>query len=67
MYPQSMFWSKIRKICISEFCYIEVGYKGVCVTRKCYLVNELNDLSCLDASITTSVQTKMSDNLCYIF
>ena len=40
-YPQSMFWSKIRKMdirypCIPQVYYIKVGYKGVYITRTCY-------------------------------
>ena len=35
-YPQSMFWSKIRKICRPHFFYIKVGCKGVFVTRTCF-------------------------------
>ena len=30
-YPQSMFWSKKKKIgnpCIPQFCFIKVGFKG---------------------------------------
>ena len=38
-YPQSMFWNKIRKICIPSkphFFYIKVGCKGLFITRSCY-------------------------------
>ena len=39
-YPQSMFWSKIKKKvypCKPQFYYIKVGCKGVFVTRTCFL------------------------------
>ena len=38
-YPQSMFWSKNKKICIPcipQFCYIKVGFKGVYITGTCF-------------------------------
>ena len=38
-YPQSMFWSKIRKIgipCIPQFYYIKVGFEGVYFARTCF-------------------------------
>ena len=39
-YPQSMFWSKNKKIMYTRvnptFVYIKVGCKGVFVTRTCF-------------------------------
>ena len=37
-YPQSMFWSKNKKVypCIPQFYYIKVGFKGVFITRTCF-------------------------------
>ena len=38
-YPQSMFWSKYRKIgipCIPHFYYIKGGFKGVFIARTCF-------------------------------
>ena len=36
-----MFWSKNKKNrytpCIPQFCYIKVGFKGVYITRTCFL------------------------------
>ena len=38
-YPQSMFWSKNKKIGIPripQFFYIKVGFKGVYISRTCF-------------------------------
>ena len=39
-YPQSMFWSKNKKNRYTPaypiFCYINVGFKGVFITRTCF-------------------------------
>ena len=38
-YPQSVFWSKNKKIgmpCIPQFYYINVGFKGVFIARTCF-------------------------------
>ena len=36
-YPLSMFWiKKIREICIPQFYYIKVGFKGVYIARTCF-------------------------------
>ena len=35
-YPQSMFWSKNKKIGIPHFYYIKVGFEGVYITRTCF-------------------------------
>ena len=37
-YPQSMFWSKIIPLhySILQFCYKQVGFKGVYITRTCF-------------------------------
>ena len=41
-YPQSMFWiKKIRKIsipCKPQLCSIKVAFKGVYMTRTCFLM-----------------------------
>ena len=37
--PRLCFGAKIRKIgihWIPQFCYIKVGYEGVCITRTCF-------------------------------
>ena len=36
-YTQSMFWSTNEKI--PQFCCIQVGYKGVYITRTCFRDN----------------------------
>ena len=35
-YPQSMFWSKKKKIGIPQFCCIKVGFKGIYIIRTCF-------------------------------
>ena len=39
-YPQCLFWIKNKKIRFTpsnpSFCYIKVGFEGVCIARTCF-------------------------------
>ena len=62
-----MFGAKNRNIGIPQFCFINVGFKGVYIIRTCFCDTEVDQVSKIKISRFRHLFSRLLDLLCYLF